>query len=690
VRAGRLRVPRTARRVPRRIRAAIERGLAVDPDARFAALDALLGELAWPPLRRARWAIGACAALAAAGWLIARSPSDVADERCTGAATEFATAWNPERRSAVETAFAASRAPFAATALPRLTSALDHYAARWTQAHTAACRATRILGAQTEAMLDLRMACLERRRQEVAALVATLAAADANAIARSVSAAAGLTDITACADLAALQQIVAPPTDEATRRKLAALATRLADARARYETGAFAPALERTRQIAAEARGLAYRPFAAEALLQQGLIETSVGDASAAEPTLEAAVWSAEAGRSDEIAARAWVSLVFLVGYRKGEFARGLALAPRATAALARLGGNADIEAGLERALGAIDFAQRKLDDAAAHDEKAVMLAERAFGAKHINVAKALEGLGATVMEQGRIARGISILQQALHLYEDLLGPDHPWVARTLHNLGQAHITARKNAEAEQELRRAAAIREAALGPDAPDLAETLSSLGVTVRRRGDLQEALGLHRRAVALAERAFGPESLVLLALLVELGTDLGILGHHAEADQQLRRAVAIATKVLGPDHIKTAFVVIAHADGLMLQSRWHDAASRYEHAIPILEKAQGTAEDLAGAVSSLGRAYVELHQPRRALAPLERLESKPDEVPPELRPALELTLARALWDSGGDRRRAHELATRARADGKAVEIAQPGEVAQIERWLASHPIR
>jgi tetratricopeptide (TPR) repeat protein len=365
-------------------------------------------------------------------------------------------------------------------------------------------------------------------------------------------------------------------------------------------------------------------------------------------------------------------------------------LVPRATAALARLGGNADIEAGLERGLGSIDFAQRKLDAAAAHDEKAVRLAERAFGPRHLNVAKALEGQGATLMEQGQIARGIAILHQALQIYEDRLGPDHPWVARTLHNLGQAHIVARNNAEAEQELRRAVAIREAALGPDAPDLGETLALLGITVRRRGLVDEALGLHRRAVALSERAQGPESLALPMLLVELGTDLGLLGHHAEAEQQLRRAMAVATRRLGPDHVKTALVAMARADGLMRQSRWHDAASLYEHAIPVVETAQGTTEDLAGAVSSLGRAYVELHQPERARAVLERLDRTPDEVPPELRPARELTLARALWDSGGDRRRAHELATRARADCKTLEVAQPDDLAQIERWLASHPIR
>jgi hypothetical protein len=48
----------------------------------------------------------------------------------------------------------------------------------------------------------------------------------------------------------------------------------------------------------------------------------------------------------------------------------------------------------------------------------------------------------------------------------------------------------------------------------------------------------------------------------------------------------------------------------------------------------------------------------------------------------------LARATWDSGGDRKRAHELATAARAD--LVGRAQSAEVTKIDQWLATHRVR
>src|SRR5262249_39394997 len=282
-------------------------------------------------------------------------------------------------RSAIELAFTRTHAPYAAAALRQVTRALDHHAASWIQFHTDACRATRILGDQTEATLDLRMTCLERRRQEAGALVGMLSTADSGAVAGAVAATDELTaGLGACADLAALRQTVPPPSG-AVRDKLAELTPQLAAARAAHQLGAYPHALELIRPLAERAHALAYRPFEAEVGLMQGWIEFAMGDPKHAEATLEATVWAAEAGREDEIAAEAWSWLVYLIGYREAEYTRGLALVPRATAAIARLGGNDRLESRLERALGAIDGEMANFESATAHSEKAVALAERAF-----------------------------------------------------------------------------------------------------------------------------------------------------------------------------------------------------------------------------------------------------------------------------------------------------------------------
>ncbi|HEX3757117.1 MAG TPA: serine/threonine-protein kinase, partial [Kofleriaceae bacterium] len=334
--AGRLRSAPTAG-VPRRIRAAIERGLAVDPARRFATLDGLLDALAPPTVRWTRAALALGAALAVGGALAAWLAPAAPDERCTGGAAAFGSAWNPGRRAAIMAAFHATGAPYATVALDQVVRAFDAYATRWAQAHTATCRATRVLGEQTEGMLELRMTCLERRREEAGALAGALAAADAAAVTHAVTATLDLGDVAACADVAALRQVAAPPRGPAARIQLAGLTSQLAEARASYETGAYPHALELVRPAAAAARTFGYRPLEAEAELLQGQIERDTGDAPHAEAALQAAVWAAEAGRHDEVAARAWSTLVFLVGYDEAQYARGLGLVPRATAAIARL-----------------------------------------------------------------------------------------------------------------------------------------------------------------------------------------------------------------------------------------------------------------------------------------------------------------------------------------------------------------
>jgi tetratricopeptide (TPR) repeat protein len=128
-------------------------------------------------------------------------------------------------------------------------------------------------------------------------------------------------------------------------------------------------------------------------------------------------------------------------------------------------------------------------------------------------------------------------------------------------------------------------------------------------------------------------------------------------------------------------------AVGDSLTLQSRWHDAAQRYEEAIPALHSQPGNPERLAFATANLARIHVELGRPARALASLEQLANKLDAQPPQLRPLIELTLARALWDTGGDRQRACQLAGRARASASTIAGVSRRDLDAIERWPASH---
>lgn len=689
--AGRLRVPRISPRPPKRVHAAICRGLAADPAKRFASLDDLLRELAPASHRWARRTAGLvagvllAAAIVAAILVVRTDPPAATDQRCSGARAEFAKRWNPERRAAIASGFAASQAPFAATVLAQVTAALDRYAETWVQAHTEACRATRILGQQTEAELEARMICLEQCRQDAGALIDALAAADFGAVARSVAAVTNLPDVAACADLPVLRQIIALPTDAAARAKLGELMQRLSTAGARYITGWFAQALELTHAIVSEARTLGYLPFESQAELQQGSIETTLGLYANAERSLMAAAWSAEAGRNDVVAARVWTALVFVVGVARADYARASTLVPRATAAIARIGGNAEIESELHRVLGAMAFDELDLDAAQQHLETAVALGERASGPESLVVADSLDELALTLLEQGRASQAIALAQRAHAIVGKLLGTDHPHIAFSLDKLGAAHAALGDDTAAERELRRALALRVWALGPDSPVLASSLSELADLLRRRRRVAEALVLFRRAVALTEKDLGPDHPDLIDMRVGLGLTLGQLGHHAEAEEQLHRAEVVASKVFGADHARVMSVVAARGELRMLQSRWRDAIVLYEKAIPALEKSRGRRIARASAWSGLCRAYVELQQPDRALAPLKLLASELDELDRGNRASIEFTLARTLWLTGGDRKRARALAE----DALTVDRAETGndDTAEIQRWLTTH---
>jgi hypothetical protein len=108
VAAGRLREPADRRGVPRRIHAALRRGLAVSPDARFASIDALVGALT--ARRRGAWlaggaaAVAACAAIAYVAWPrggpATAATAATAPDVCEDRSDAIAAVWSPAIRAA--------------------------------------------------------------------------------------------------------------------------------------------------------------------------------------------------------------------------------------------------------------------------------------------------------------------------------------------------------------------------------------------------------------------------------------------------------------------------------------------------------------------------------------------------------------------------------------------------------------
>ena len=185
------------RGVPAAVERALRRGLAFDPQRRHASVDALVTALDWQPPRRWVWLAPAAAAGAAVVTLLAVSPASAPSDPCRTAVAALDDAWTPAVASELRGKLAAAHDPSSA-------ARLDAYAGRWREARLDVCRAGRVRGAESEALLDVRGGCLDRAKAELAALVAELRAADPRQLGGVADAIAGLTDPGECATSGAL------------------------------------------------------------------------------------------------------------------------------------------------------------------------------------------------------------------------------------------------------------------------------------------------------------------------------------------------------------------------------------------------------------------------------------------------------------------------------------------------------
>ena len=163
--AGQVQEPPPGARVPRRLRLVLLRGLAVNPGDRYPSMDALMAQLAPPRVERAHWftlgAIAVALGLVVWGGLGWRAHALERAQLCQGAPKRLAGVWDDAAKRRVHDALLATRKSYAVDAWSNVEATLDRYATRWAQMHRDSCEATRLRGEQTDAVMTLRMACLD-------------------------------------------------------------------------------------------------------------------------------------------------------------------------------------------------------------------------------------------------------------------------------------------------------------------------------------------------------------------------------------------------------------------------------------------------------------------------------------------------------------------------------------------------
>jgi tetratricopeptide (TPR) repeat protein/predicted Ser/Thr protein kinase len=630
----------TRTEVPPRVREVIEHGLAVAPPARHADMPALLAKLrdvATPRAKR-RIAIGAGVALAAGSAVaVAAVATSNSASVCAVGDDALAGAWDSPVRDKMRAAFVASGVKNGDAMFQRVAGALDDYAHGWVAMRRDACEATRVRGDQSESLLDLRMECLDHKRDELRALTGALAQADRPAVMGSVRAALGVGALYQCADAAALGAPVRPP-DQQIRERVEAERSELAKVRAMRLLGQNKAALDKAEAIAARAKELNYRPLDAEALLVLGDLKDRTGDSASAIKLLEQCIVAADAGNHRLVAAEAWSNIAWIEGSVERKFERAEFAAHMAAAAIENLGGNDELalqlmnyEALILETKGQLEPAKKKYLDVIAARE-----------AKHQQdswqISMALNDLGGVERKLGDFAAARTHHERALAIRKRVFGDAHPYVFSSLNNLGNVAWSAKDYAQAETWFRAALAVGDDVFPPNHPQKALALANLASVYDNEHKPTEAVQTYRKALAMYEAVRGPDHDDVADTLHNLGTVLVQIGQFDEA----RRG--------------------------------------YERALPILEKEHDDPA-LASLLYDIGDLYVRQRDWAHARPPLERALKLPN-VNPKDKLEAEFALAKVLWETN-ERPRARELARTVQR-----ELAGKDAEREVAQWIASHP--
>ncbi|HVU52291.1 MAG TPA: protein kinase [Polyangia bacterium] len=498
-------------KVPPWVRRILLRGLRPNPDERFPSMKALLEALEKDPavaLRRRAMTVAAVLLPVAVGLGVRQS---VASHQsvCGGAADHLADVWEltasgveSPRQAAIHRAFLASGKSYAADAWASVRRILGSYAQSWANMYREACEATHVRGEQSSEVLDLRMSCLQERLGGLRALTQVYTAASGEVVENAVSAANTLGGLERCADVPLLRAVVRPPEDPATRARVDGLRRRLADLKARFDSGSWRGGAGAADTLAAEARALGYQPLTAEALALVGHVRDKLTDGVGSSRAFEEAFWQADAARDDDVRADVAASLVYTSGYLENDYAQSDRWAEAADAVLRRLGGHDRERAWLLNNIASVAGLRGRKDEALRFNEEALTLKQRAWGPDHPdvglsegNVAVALEDLGRDQEALAHVDRSIEILSRDF-------GAEHPELATQLMNRGEILNALGRYREARRSFESARIIWERELGLDHRNLAYVLTGIGESYLDERDPVPALAPLERAWKIRE--------------------------------------------------------------------------------------------------------------------------------------------------------------------------------------------
>jgi len=613
--------------VPTRITRAVLRGLSPDPDDRFPDMATLLAVLRYDPRRRRRRALLGGALVIGLGvgtYGYVRSPQ-TAEPACPDARPALRGAWDDAQRLRLRDAFEASELPYAEANARYAIQRLDGWAGSWVTAEREACEATRVVGVQSQAALELRQACLDRQRKALAAVTQLLASADDPTIGRAEHLVGSLPDPEACADTEVLGRVL-PPTDPEVRAEVDAVRDQLAEIGALEAAGRYREGLLRAEAAQRAADATAYVPVRAEARWRLGGLQGRDGKHVLMQQTLhEGARLAMEAG-DDPLVAEIWLDLAWDVGMGSSMHTEALRWADYAAAVIERLDRPDPLVAELLCLRGTVLWDAH--DSSAALEQlRACLEIRERTEPDSPSVALSLSYVGNALVDLGRYEEAERVFRRGLDIATRTSGAQHPRVASMHNGLGVVLYHLHRLEPAEQQYQLAYDLNLALLGPDHPDLLFSQGNIASCRRERGDLRGALEAMQRVEALVDENFPPVHREVGITQHNIGELLALQRRHEEAIARFDRAIAVREEVHGADDRYVANSLTARGESRLALGRDAEALADFERALAIRTATHEPLEH------DFGRTR--------------------------------FGLAQALWRTGGDQARALRLAEAAAAD-------------------------
>jgi len=234
---------------------------------------------------------------------------------------------------------------------------------------------------------------------------------------------------------------------------------------------------------------------------------------------------------------------------------------------------------------------------------QALEIRERLLGPEHPDVATALNALGNTLQNQGKLPEARDAHQRALAIREATLPAGDSSIASSLHNLAIVHYFMRNYDTAEELYKRSATIEKQSLGGDSPAYATSLHTLAILYLDQNRLDEALEYELLATEIRKRALGTDHLHYAYSLCTLGEIHRQAGRPRDAEPVHRRALTIGIESVGPDTPDVLWMRGNLAATLIDLEQYDEAETLIQTSLSTVENA-GERQELPPILDDLAR--------------------------------------------------------------------------------------